>query len=64
MAALNGETYELNPSNLVIADDSGAIALAGVIGGAASAISAVHQAHRLGKRKLPCGQCAQRRPRL
>ena len=24
MAALNGETYELNPSNLVIADDSGA----------------------------------------
>ena len=39
MAALNGETYELNPSNLVIADDSGAIALAGVIGGAASAIS-------------------------
>ena len=39
MAALNGETYDLNPSNLVIADDSGAIALAGVIGGAASAIS-------------------------
>ena len=40
IAALNGETYELNPSNLVIADDSGAIALAGVIGGADSAISA------------------------
>ncbi|HYI96630.1 MAG TPA: phenylalanine--tRNA ligase subunit beta [Bryobacteraceae bacterium] len=39
MGALNGETYELTPSNLVIADDSGAIALAGVIGGAASAIS-------------------------
>lgn len=38
MNALNGETYELNPSNLVIADDSGAIALAGVIGGAESAI--------------------------
>jgi phenylalanyl-tRNA synthetase beta chain len=39
MEALNGETYELNPANLVIADDSGAIALAGVIGGGPSAIS-------------------------
>ena len=39
MAALNGETYELDPSNLVIADPEGAIALAGVIGGAGSAIS-------------------------
>jgi phenylalanyl-tRNA synthetase beta chain len=40
IAALNGEIYELNSSNLVIADDGGAIALAGVIGGAESAISA------------------------
>lgn len=40
-AALNGETYELEPSNLVIADPKGAIALAGVIGGAESAISEV-----------------------
>jgi phenylalanyl-tRNA synthetase beta chain len=40
MAALNGETYDLQPSNLVIADDAGPIALAGVIGGAESAISA------------------------
>jgi len=39
LAALNGETYELDPSNLVIADPEYAIALAGVIGGAASAIS-------------------------
>jgi phenylalanyl-tRNA synthetase beta chain len=39
MAALNGETYELDPSNLVIADPQGAVALAGVIGGAGSAIS-------------------------
>jgi len=39
LAALNGETYELDPSNLVIADPKGAIALAGVIGGADSAIS-------------------------
>lgn len=38
-AALNGETYTLDPSNLVIADARDAIALAGVIGGAASAIS-------------------------
>ncbi len=38
-AALNGETYQLDPSNLVIADASGAISLAGVIGGAGSAIS-------------------------
>jgi phenylalanyl-tRNA synthetase beta chain len=39
MAALNGETYELDPSNLVIADAENAIGLAGVIGGAGSAIS-------------------------
>jgi phenylalanyl-tRNA synthetase beta chain len=37
--ALNGEKYELDPSNLVIADPKGAIAIAGVIGGAGSAIS-------------------------
>jgi phenylalanyl-tRNA synthetase beta chain len=39
IAALNGESYDLDPSNLVIADAGGAVALAGVIGGAASAIS-------------------------
>jgi phenylalanyl-tRNA synthetase beta chain len=39
LAALNGETYQLDPSNLVIADRDGAVALAGVIGGADSAIS-------------------------
>ena len=39
MAALNGETYELSPANLVIADAGGPIALAGVIGGRDSAIS-------------------------
>jgi phenylalanyl-tRNA synthetase beta chain len=38
-AALNGETYTLDPSHLVIADEAGAIALAGIIGGAGSAIS-------------------------
>jgi phenylalanyl-tRNA synthetase beta chain len=38
-AALNGESYTLDPSNLVIADARGAIGLAGVIGGAGSAIS-------------------------
>lgn len=37
--ALNGEEYTLDPSNLVIADAGGAIALAGVIGGLDSAIS-------------------------
>jgi phenylalanyl-tRNA synthetase beta chain len=39
LAALNGESYTLDPSNLVIADSENAIALAGVIGGADSAIS-------------------------
>ena len=39
MAALNGESYALTTANLVIADGAGPIALAGVIGGAASAIS-------------------------
>ena len=39
MLALNDETYSLTPSNLVIADDSGPIAIAGVIGGDGSAIS-------------------------
>ena len=36
---LNDEDYTLDASNLVIADASGAIALAGVIGGASTAIS-------------------------
>ncbi|MGH9653165.1 MAG: phenylalanine--tRNA ligase subunit beta [Bryobacteraceae bacterium] len=38
--ALNGETYKLDRADLVIADASGPIAIAGVIGGAHSAISA------------------------
>ena len=38
LEALNGESYTLNPSNLVIADAEGAVALGGVIGGARSAI--------------------------
>jgi phenylalanyl-tRNA synthetase beta chain len=36
--ALNGETYTLDDSNLVIADAAGAIGLAGVIGGMESSI--------------------------
>lgn len=39
LEALNGETYELEPDDLIIADSAGPIALAGVIGGEASAIS-------------------------
>ncbi|HEX3744833.1 MAG TPA: phenylalanine--tRNA ligase subunit beta [Bryobacteraceae bacterium] len=39
-AALNGETYTLDPANLVIADSAGAIGLAGVIGGGPSSITA------------------------
>ncbi|HYL36445.1 MAG TPA: phenylalanine--tRNA ligase subunit beta [Bryobacteraceae bacterium] len=38
ITALNEEKYELSASNLVIADEKGAIAIAGVIGGLASAI--------------------------
>jgi phenylalanyl-tRNA synthetase beta chain len=37
--ALNGESYELDPNALVIADPKSAIAIAGIIGGAPSAIS-------------------------
>ena len=37
--ALNGERYNLTPADLVIADEAGPIALAGVIGGADTAIS-------------------------
>ena len=40
ITALNGEKYELKPSNLVIADRQGPIAIAGVIGGLDSAIGA------------------------
>jgi phenylalanyl-tRNA synthetase beta chain len=39
ITALNEEKYTLKPSNLVIADRTGAIAIAGVIGGLGSAIS-------------------------
>jgi phenylalanyl-tRNA synthetase beta chain len=38
IAALNDESYNLNPSNLVIADAQGPVAIAGVIGGLHSAI--------------------------
>ena len=58
MAALNGETYTLQPSNLVIADDSGPIALAGVIGGADSAISG-NDAHCARERVFSSGERAQ-----
>ncbi|MBY0503871.1 MAG: phenylalanine--tRNA ligase subunit beta [Bryobacteraceae bacterium] len=40
IAALNGEIYSLDSATLVITDDTGPIAIAGVIGGADSAISA------------------------
>jgi phenylalanyl-tRNA synthetase beta chain len=39
IVALNDETYALTPSNVVIADANGPIAIAGVIGGRDSAIS-------------------------
>ncbi len=39
LVALNEETYKLDPTNLVIADAKGPVALAGVIGGLDSAIS-------------------------
>src|SRR4029079_4324446 len=39
IVALNEEEYRLTPSNLVIADGTGPIAIAGVIGGSGTAIS-------------------------
>ncbi|MBC7517942.1 MAG: phenylalanine--tRNA ligase subunit beta [Microbacteriaceae bacterium] len=41
IATLDGQTRKLNPEDLVIADDSGAIGIAGVMGGAATEIGAV-----------------------
>ena len=41
MKALDGETYELSEINLVIADESGPVAIAGVMGGFDSQITAV-----------------------
>ena len=40
IVALNEESYNLSPSNLVIADAAGPVAIAGVIGGSHSAIDA------------------------
>lgn len=39
ITALNDEHYELTPANLVIADSSGPVGIAGVMGGAETAIS-------------------------
>ncbi len=39
LVLLNGETRTLTPEDLVIADDKGVLALAGVMGGAASAVT-------------------------
>lgn len=39
MDALNGNTYTLNDKALVIADDSGAVAVAGIIGGQDSSVT-------------------------
>ncbi len=38
LVALNGQTYDVGPANLLIADECGPIAIAGVIGGLESAI--------------------------
>ncbi|MGV3534038.1 MAG: phenylalanine--tRNA ligase subunit beta, partial [Chthoniobacteraceae bacterium] len=40
LLALDGRTYELTPQNLVIADSSGPVALAGVMGGEATGVTA------------------------
>jgi phenylalanyl-tRNA synthetase beta chain len=39
LALLNDQTYSLDPSMLVVADENGAVALAGVMGGADSVVS-------------------------
>ena len=39
IALLNGKTYELDESDIVIADAEGAVGLAGVMGGADTEVS-------------------------
>lgn len=41
ITALDGESYALDPETLVIADERGAVAIAGVIGGLASGVTGV-----------------------
>jgi len=43
LVLLNGQRIELTPSSLVIADDTGPLALAGIMGGQASGVSASSQ---------------------
>ena len=57
MVALNDESYALTPSNVVIADAAGPIAIAGVIGGRDSAISEktrFRKGCRKSRRRQPC----------
>ena len=61
--ALNDEEYTLAPGNLVIAVASGAIALAGVIGGKDSAIGATTTRIVLESANFQARRCARHRPR-
>lgn len=62
--ALDGKTYSLTPSDLVIADASGPVAIAGVMGGAATGVTTATRRVLLESARFKPGQVRQTSRRL
>ena len=64
LTLLDGQAVKLNADTLVIADDSGAVAMAGIMGGEPTSVTRQHSPHSAGKRLfLSAGDC-RTRPQL